>query len=114
MGFGSIAGGPDAVGYFFTAEPTWLWVKGRLETVCPSQCVSVSVCVYVSVCVCVCVDVYVSVCVYLDVCVCACVYVLTQGVCAYVYVLAQESCRKSRFPGPSMVLILRSGQKTVF
>ena len=43
-----------------------------------------------------------------------CVYVLTQGVCAYVYGLAQESCGKSRFPGPSMVLILRSGQENLY
>ena len=47
-------------------------------------------------------------------CVCAPVYVLTQGVCAYVYVLAQESCGKSRFPGPSTVLILRSGQENLY
>ena len=85
-------------------------------SVCLSLCVFMSLCVCMCVCVCrcVCLCVYVSVCVYLDVCVCACVYVLTQGVCAYVYVLAQESCGKSRFPGPSMVLILRSGQKTLY
>jgi len=50
----------------------------------------------------------------LCVCVCAPVYVLTQGVCAYVYALAQESCGKSRFLGPSMVLILRSGQENLY